>query len=147
MHARTPLPQIGQWYLRLDKGESFLVTGYDDHARTIEIQSFDGDIDEIDMEAWAGLPVALSEPPENVTGPIDDVVLDDLGYSETAMKPSDWETPLQPLAATGEDWESTAEDGENSLQVQTTPNQDLVADSAVARDQVAMRTAADRKPA
>jgi hypothetical protein len=142
MNAKTAPPRIGQWYIRLDKGESFLVTGYDDRSRSIEIQSFDGDLDEIDADMWAGLPVAPTEPPEDWTGPMDDVVVDDLGYSETAMKPSDWEAPLQQLKVSGEDWESTAEDGENSLQVQTTPDEDLRVDSAVARDQ-ARNTAAD----
>jgi len=136
MNAKISPPNIGQWYIRLDKGESFLVTGYDDRTRSIEIQSFDGDLDEIDADMWAGLPVAPTEPPEDWTGPVDDVVVDDLGYSETAMKASDWEAPLQPLQVSGEDWESTAEDGENSLQVQATPDADLSVDCAVARDQV-----------
>lgn len=145
MNAKIAPPRIGQWYMHLDKGESFVVTGYDGRARSIEIQSFDGDLDEIDEDTWAGLRVAPTEPPENWTGPIDDVVVDDLGYSETAMKPSDWEAPLQPLQVSGEEWESTSEDGENSLQVQTTPDEDLSADNAVARDQVRSTAGASGK--
>ena len=145
MNARIAPPHIGQWYMRLDKGESFLVTGYDDRTRSIEIQFFDGDLDEIDAETWAGLPVAPTEAPENCTGPIDDVLVDDLGYSETAMKASDWEAPLQPLRVSGEDWESTTDYGENSLQVQTTPDEDLTADNAVARDKVRSNAAASEK--
>lgn len=135
MNAKNAPPRIGQWYTRLDKGESFLVTGYDERSRSIEIQSFDGDLDEIDADLWAGSSIAPIEPPEDWTGPMDEVAVDDLGYSETAMKASDWEAPLQQLPVSGEDWESTAEDGENSLQVQTTPDEDLRVDSAVARDQ------------
>lgn len=46
-------PRVGQWYSRADKGEMFQVTGRDYRAGTVEIQSFDGDVDEIDVEAWA----------------------------------------------------------------------------------------------
>ena len=92
----NPPPRIGQWYAHLDKGESFLVTGYDVHSGTVEIQSLDGDLDEVDAEYWAGLPVTPCELPEDWTGPVDAVPLDDLGYSQTTMTGMDWEGPVQP---------------------------------------------------
>jgi hypothetical protein len=45
------------------------------------------------------------EPPEDWTGPVDDVETDDLGYSETAMRHSDWREPLQSNPPAEEDWE------------------------------------------
>jgi hypothetical protein len=77
--------QIAQWYTRLDKGEVFQVTAYDEDSRTIEIQAFDGDLDQIDMDTWAALPLRFAESPEDWTGAVDDVERDDLGYSETQM--------------------------------------------------------------
>lgn len=128
-------PRVGQWYRHLDKGESFLVTGYDERAGTTEIQFFDGDLDEIDPESWAALPIVPTEPPEDWTGPVDSAPLDDLGYSETAMKGADWEAPLQSLPpATEEDWENTADGSDELLKVRDLPNEDLTADSTVARD-------------
>ena len=106
MHANVERPEIGQWYAHRDKGELFQVVGYDDHARTIEIQSFNGDLDEIDDETWSTLPIERTAQPEDWTGPVDDVEVDDLGYSETEMKPLDWTQPLQPLTAEGETWEN-----------------------------------------
>ena len=105
MHSEVGSPQIAQWYLRADKGETFQVTGYDDKSRTIEIQTFDGDLDEIDAEIWPTLPLALAEPPEDWTGPVDDIEVDDLGYSETDMNASDWTQPLQPFRPSEESWE------------------------------------------
>jgi len=105
MHTAVGSPQIGQWYLREDKGETFQVTGYDDESRTIEIQTFDGDLDEIDTEVWATLPLALAEPPEDWTGPVDDIEVDDLGYSETDMAAADWTQPLEPFPPSQESWE------------------------------------------
>jgi hypothetical protein len=89
--------QVGQWYARRDKGEIFQVIGADEESRTVEIQTFDGDLDEIDADAWAALPLALAAQPEDWTGPVDDVERDDLGYSETEMTGADWSEPLQQL--------------------------------------------------
>ena len=50
-------PRIGQWYLRSDEGRIFQVTGYDEMTHMTEIQSLDGDWDEIDEKTWASLPL------------------------------------------------------------------------------------------
>lgn len=94
--------RIGQWYTRRDKGEIFQVVGYDPGSRTIETQTFDGDLDEIDLETWAGLPLAFAEQPEDWTGPVDDIERDDLGYSETEMSGEDWAAPLQSVRVDGD---------------------------------------------
>lgn len=110
MNADVGAPRIGQWYVRLDKGEIFQVTGVDEESSTVEIQTFDGDLDEIDAESWRGLPLERAEPPEDWTGPVDDVEVDDLGYSQTDMRGEDWEEPLQPFGAAHpapEAWEDT----------------------------------------
>lgn len=104
--------QIGQWYLRWDKGELFQVIATDERARAIEIQTFDGDIDEIDEAAWQSLPIGFAEPPEDWTGPVDDVEVDDLGYSETDMEAADWEQPLEPIRAGSEEWQDEREESE-----------------------------------
>ena len=101
--------RVGQWYLRWDKGEIFQVTGYDEASSTIEIQTFDGDLDEIDEDAWRELPLGLAEPPEDWTGPVDDVERDDLGYSETDMRGSDWAQQLEPFPPSQEAWQDTSE--------------------------------------
>ena len=49
--------RIGQWYLRSDEGRIFQVTGYDEATHVTEIQSLDGDWDELDEKTWAGLPL------------------------------------------------------------------------------------------
>lgn len=104
--------RVGQWYLRWDKGEIFQVTGCDQQAGTIEIQTFDGDLDEIDDETWRVLPLGLAEPPEDWTGPVDDVEHDDLGYSETEMTGADWAGPLQSYRPIPEAWEETVSEEE-----------------------------------
>ncbi len=105
-------PEIGQWYVHRDKGEMFRVTGYDEPTHTIEIQTFDGDLDEIDEEAWSALPLEQAAEPEDWTGPLDDIEVDDLN-ADTAMTAADWAEPLQPFPPPGEAWqEGTEEDPE-----------------------------------
>lgn len=109
-------PEIGGWYRRLDKGELFQVTGRDSASRSIEIQTVDGDVDEIDAPVWATLPLEAAEAPEDWPVVMDDVEVDDLGYSETAMSVADWEEPLQPVRSSKENWEdNTPEDERDPL--------------------------------
>ena len=135
MNTGVGRARIGQWYTRWDKGDIFQVVGYDEDSRTIEIQTFDGDVDEIDLEAWMGLPLALAEPPEDWTGPVDDVEHDDLGYSETDMSGADWAQPLQSLRADAGEWAGGEEPweeraGEDELQPEEAgaPEEPLVSD-------------------
>ncbi|HXZ60059.1 MAG TPA: DUF6763 family protein [Steroidobacteraceae bacterium] len=119
--------RIGQWYLRWDKGEIFQVTGFDEEARTIEIQTFDGDLDEVDEESWRVLPLGLAEPPEDWTGPVDDVERDDLGYSETEMRGADWAEPLTPYRPAREAWEETAAEEEGGAESEPRVRESVVA--------------------
>jgi len=132
MNTGVGRARVGQWYLRWDKGEAFQVTGYDEPSHTIEIQTFDGDVDEIDEETWTALPLGLAEPPEDWTGPVDDVERDDLGYSETDMRGEDWRQPLEPFPPGKEAWEDTSE-GEPPAVSPDTPAEEL---AQIARDLV-----------
>ncbi len=88
-------PVISQWYRHLDKGQQFYVTAIDDKEGTVDIQHFDGDVEEMDLDDWRELDLEAIEPPEDWTGPVDDVERDDLGYSETDMTEEDWTEPLE----------------------------------------------------
>jgi hypothetical protein len=99
-------PEIGQWYARGEKGQEFRVVGRDEESRAIEIQTYDGELDEIDAETWGTLPLERIEAPEDWTAPLDDVETDDLGYSETDMTTGDWARPLQPISMAAEAWQA-----------------------------------------
>ena len=47
----NPAPVIGEWYRRTG-GDSFEVVAIDPDDRTIEIQYFDGTIEETDLDEW-----------------------------------------------------------------------------------------------
>jgi len=137
MNVGVGRARIGQWYSHLDKGELFQVTGFYVQARTIEIQSFDGDVDEIDEDSWTTMPLGLAEPPEDWTGPVDAVDVDDLGYSETEMTAKDWQAPLQPLSVTKEAWEDPSDEEEIDPEGEGLPIEELALDNPAARELLA----------
>ncbi len=103
-------PIVGNWYRHLDKGQSFEVVAIDEDRGAVEIQHFDGDLEEISFEGWYQLEIDLSEPPEDWTGAMDDIVRDDLGYSETEMQGEDWSEPLEEVKQTWRSAEEPVED-------------------------------------
>jgi hypothetical protein len=106
----------------------FQVVGRDEISHTIEIQSFDGELDEIDTATWATLPLERVEPPEDWTGPMDDVETDDLGYSETDMAPSDFTQPLEPVRVQGESWEDAEPEEERDPLGEGAPEEPFTTD-------------------
>src|SRR5262245_41232301 len=50
----APQPSIGDWYRQKEGGALFEVVAYDDDDGTIEIQYFDGTVEEMDIEDWDG---------------------------------------------------------------------------------------------
>ncbi|HEY2807927.1 MAG TPA: DUF6763 family protein [Steroidobacteraceae bacterium] len=70
----TPQPGIGNWY-RLDSSSLFEVVAYDDDDGTIEIQYFDGTVEEMDIEDWQAQwedgALESAEAPEDWSGSVD----------------------------------------------------------------------------
>lgn len=105
MSNRLP-PIVGNWYSHRDKGETFQVVALDEDSGTIEIQDFDGGIDEVDFDEWRQLAVASAAQPEDWGGPIDDVEPDEFGYTDLGLNPTG-ENPLETATIT---WEEIVED-------------------------------------
>lgn len=70
----APEPGIGDWY-RLNGGELFEVVAVDDDDGTVDIQYFDGTVEEMDREDWDAQwedgALEAAEAPEDWTGPVD----------------------------------------------------------------------------
>jgi hypothetical protein len=75
-------PIIGNWYRNQETGNDFEVVALDEDAQTIEIQYFDGELEELDLDTWYDLPIEAIEAPEDWSGPFDELESDDLGYDE-----------------------------------------------------------------
>jgi uncharacterized protein DUF6763 len=107
------LPEVGLWYAHRDKGQLFQVVAVDEDEGVVEIQDFDGDVDEFDLDIWHSMPLLRAEAPEDSTGPVDDVAAEDLGYSpEGETSARDWRAPLDEFAAQPQE-AVEAEDGDD----------------------------------
>ena len=67
-------PVIGNWY-RIQGSDSFEVVAFDEDDGTIELQYFDGTVEEMDIEDWHAEKESGAleevEPPEDWTGSVD----------------------------------------------------------------------------
>ena len=88
-------PVIGKWFRRRN-GSLIEVVAVDEKDRTVEIQHFDGTIDEVELEAWAELLLTEVSAPEDWSGSVD---MDPDDYSGTALSemPSGYHDPLEFL--------------------------------------------------
>ncbi len=87
-----PSPQIGRWYRRTN-GQIFEVVAVDDDDGTIELQFFDGTIDEVDYETWAALLIQRVAAPEDWSGSVD-MDPEDFARQVEGEIPSGYHDPL-----------------------------------------------------
>jgi hypothetical protein len=70
-----PQPDVGNWYRMINGGDLFEVVAFDSEDGTIEIQYFDGTVEEMDVEDWQSQwedgALETAEPPEDWTGSVD----------------------------------------------------------------------------
>lgn len=91
-------PGIGNWYRR-SNGALFEVVAVDEQDATVELQHFDGTIDEVDLETWPGMLIEQVRAPEDWTGSVDVDPADCVG-SDDGELPLGWHDPLEILERT-----------------------------------------------
>ncbi|MSR09992.1 MAG: hypothetical protein EXR82_10840 [Gammaproteobacteria bacterium] len=84
------LPEIGAWF-RLAEGKTFEVVAVDEKDLTVEIQHFDGTVEELDVDSWRQMSVEPVEAPEDWSGSLD---VDTLDLPESEEKHQDFPDPL-----------------------------------------------------
>jgi hypothetical protein len=87
MTMTNPAPVVGKWYAR-PGGDSFEIVAFDPDDGTIEIQYFDGTIEELDVDDWREEQIVPAEPPEDWTGSVD-------------VEPEDYENEYDTEPSTG----------------------------------------------
>ena len=70
-------PRIGDWY-RTINGDNFEIVALDPDDSTLEIQYFDGTVEELDLDTWYELDLESVEAPEDWSGSMD-IQRDDYG--------------------------------------------------------------------
>jgi hypothetical protein len=83
-------PKVDDWY-EDEEGRAFRIVAVDDSDGAVEVQYFDGDVEEFDRESWYLTSLRRIEAPEDGTGPFDDPEQDAPGDLYDAIRPEDWE--------------------------------------------------------
>ena len=91
----VPDPAIGRWYRR-SNGQLFEVVAIDEADATIELQFFDGTIDEVDRETWSKLLIERVAAPEDWSGSVDMDPEDFVGTNNEEL-PAGYHDPLDFL--------------------------------------------------
>ncbi len=85
-------PVIGQWFSR-PNGTLFEVVAIDEEDMTVEIQQFDGTIDEVDIDRWPDLLLVEVSAPEDWSGSVD-MDPEDFTNKKDVELPSGYHDPL-----------------------------------------------------
>lgn len=86
-------PQVGHWYRQFN-GNLFEVVALDEKDATVELQHFDGTLDEIDLESWGNLLVESVGAPEDWSGSVD-MDPEDVAAEDANELPNGWHDPLE----------------------------------------------------
>ncbi|HTY94218.1 MAG TPA: DUF6763 family protein [Steroidobacteraceae bacterium] len=62
--SRDYEPTAGQWYENVEEEETFRVLSVDEDSELVEIEYVDGDIEELDIEAWHEMDLEKTTAPE-----------------------------------------------------------------------------------
>ncbi|MDP2324808.1 MAG: hypothetical protein Q8N51_12360 [Gammaproteobacteria bacterium] len=84
------LPEIGSWF-RAGEGKTFEVVAVDEKDQTVEIQHFDGTVEEVDVDNWRQMAAEPIQAPEDWSGSMD---VDTADLPETEEKHQDFDDPL-----------------------------------------------------
>lgn len=86
---------VGEWY-RAGTEPPFEVVAIDLDHETIEIQYFDGTVQELDFDTWAEMEVKPTVPPEDWSGAMD-LGKEDYGVDIETQHMDSWNSPLDQI--------------------------------------------------
>jgi len=93
--ANNLQPRIGDWYKSIN-GDKFEIVAIDEDEGTLEIQHFDGAVEEIDLESWREMEIVPIEAPEDWSGSLD-IEREDYGVDLELTAPNDHINPLDEI--------------------------------------------------
>jgi hypothetical protein len=99
-------PVKGQWYENAEDDETFRVLSVDEDAELVEIEYLDGDIEELDIDAWHEMDLERIEEPEGwAAQDEDDKEDEEEDEDEDDEDDDDWDDDDED-----DDWEEEEED-------------------------------------
>lgn len=86
------VPGVGQWYRNV-RGDVLEVVAIDADDGTIELQHYDGTVEEIETDSWNEVIIEAVQPPEDWSGSMD-MEREDYGVDREGMPTAGWHNPL-----------------------------------------------------
>jgi len=102
-------PVKGQWYENVEEDETFRVLSVDEDAELVEIEYLDGDIEELDLEAWREMDLERIEEPEGWGGEDEEEEDDDEDDEDLDDDDDDWDDD-EDDDDEDDDWEDDDDD-------------------------------------
>jgi hypothetical protein len=85
-------PVVGEWYAD-PQGALFEVVAIDQDDGTVEVQYFDGTVEELEADSWEEMRPKPTDPPEDWSGSMD-VEREDYGVERDDGDRGMWANPL-----------------------------------------------------
>lgn len=95
-------PETGQWYEDLDREDLFKVVSVDPDDALVRIQWLDGEVEDLDVDAWNELDLELAAEPEGWVDEGEDI--DDEDEDE------DWDDDEDEEDEEDDDWDEDYDD-------------------------------------
>ena len=83
-----PSARVGDWYKNVT-GDTFEIVAQDDEDETLELQYFDGTVEELDAETWQSMHPEPVEQPEDWVGSMD-LSREDTPQPDIGSETEDW---------------------------------------------------------
>jgi len=91
----TPNPAVGSWYETIE-GDILEVVAMDRDEQSIEVQFYDGTVEEYDTDTWEELVARSAEAPEDWSGSLD-ISKDDYGVDLDRPAGDNHHNPMDDL--------------------------------------------------
>lgn len=101
-------PIVGSWYHDAERDQNFRVVDIDEEEGMITVQNVDGDLEQIEEDAWFDMELEPAETPEDWTEP--DVGLE---AGEVELEEPDWRAAREDTPSAKEDWDEDDEEGDD----------------------------------
>jgi hypothetical protein len=89
--SRDYEPVPSQWYENVEEEESFRVLSVNEDSELVEIEYLDGDIEELDLEAWHEMDLEKIQEPEGWSESDDEDTDEDEEWDEEEDEDDDWD--------------------------------------------------------
>ena len=101
-------PVKGQWYENVEDDETFRVLSVDEDAELVEIEYLDGDIEELDIDAWHEMDLERIEEPEGWAAQAEEKDDEEEDEEDEDEDDDDWDDDDEDE---DDDWEDEEEEG------------------------------------